>query len=282
MGKLLGLGLNTGMSVMELAKWSRRGERSGFDSIWLSEYPDYRDALPLMSIVALNTNRVKIATGIVNVYTKHPVYMAMAASTLDEISHGRLILGVGRGVKSLIEGELGINYGSPTDYVREYLTCLRRLLSGEAVTFRGRMVSMTNARLHYDPLRADIPILLAAMGPKTIRLARKYGNGMIMNSCSSVRLARFARRTIGRSLQGGGEPEVACSLWVSINEDMDKAYDSVRTSVGFLLSIPTFGELFLGKSGLPEDSLGDLRKPSAGTRRWEIRCGILPRQTPAR
>jgi len=267
-GKSIGLGLSTSMPVRDLAGWCKKGERLGFDSIWISEDPYFRDCLPLMAVAALNTQKVPIATSIVNLYTKHPVYMAMAAATVDEISEGRLILGVGRGVKSLIEGQLKIGYGSPLNYAREYLVCLRRLLAGETVTFEGKTIKMTGASLHFTPLRSHIPTLLAAMGPKTLELAGRYADGAILNSCTSVRHAREASELIRSSRRGRKNPELVCALWTSIDDDKGKAYGSVRTLVGFLLSIPTFGELFLEKSHLDAD-LGRLRREF----RWQEGVG---------
>ena len=256
----IGLGLSTAMPVRDLANWCRKGERYGFDSIWISEDPYFRDCLPLMAVAALNTRKVPVATSIVNLYTKHPVYMAMAAATIDEISGGRLILGVGRGLRSLIEGELRIGYGSPLRYAREYLVCLRRLLAGETVTFEGEMVKMTRATLHFAPPRRHIPTLLAAMGPKALELAGKYADGAILNSCTSVRHAEGASRLIRSSWRGRKkDPELVCALWTSMDDDKEKAYDGVRTLVGFLLSIPTFGELYLEESHLDAD-LAQLRR----------------------
>lgn len=244
------------MTVQDLARWCRRGENYGFDSIWISEDPYNRDCLPLMAVAALNTRKVPVATSIVNLYTKHPVYMAMAAATIDEISGGRLVLGVGRGVKSLIEGELKISYGSPLQYAREYLTCLRGLLAGETVSYEGKMVRMKGASLHFKPPRRHIPTLLAAMGPKGLDLAAEVADGTILNSCTSVRHAKVASEIIRSRARSA---EVVCALWTSVDEDIDRAYDSVRTLVGFLLSIPSFGELFLEKSRLHSD-LDGLRR----------------------
>ena len=248
------------MASQDLAKWSKRGERYGFDSIWLSEDPYFRDCLPQMVVTSLNTRRVRVATSIVNIYTKHPVYMAMAAATIDEISGGRLVLGLGRGVKSLVEGELNIQYGSPLIYTGEYLQCLRKLLAGEKVTFHGKMVKMKDSQLHFTPPRTRIPTLLAAMGPKTLRLASRYADGAILNSCTSVMHAKESSAVLRTGSRSRGKPELVCALWVCINDDKDKALESMRTSVGFLLSVPTFGEVILTKSRMPTDTLVQLRK----------------------
>jgi len=267
--KSIGLGLHTGMGARELIGWCKKGERAGFDSVWISEDPYFRDAFSLIGLAASATKKVSVATGIVNVYTRSPVYMAMAAATVDEVSRGRLILGVGRGVKSLIEDEMHIPYGSHIEHMEEYIQCTKKLLAGERVTYDGNEVKLTNAKLRFPPVRRKIPILLAAMGPKMIRLAFTQADGAILNSCTSVRHARYAAGILRSIRTGGTKKQLVCSLWASIDEDVQRAYESVRRSVGFLLSIPTFGEVFLRRSGLPLDLLPELREAF----RWEEKVG---------
>jgi len=267
--KSIGLGLHTGMGARELIGWCKKGERAGFDSVWISEDPYFRDAFSLIGLAASATKKVSVATGIVNVYTRSPVYMAMAAATVDEVSRGRLILGVGRGVKSLIEDEMHIAYGSHIEHMEEYIQCTKKLLAGERVTYDGNEVKLTNAKLRFPPVRRKIPILLAAMGPKMLRLAFTQADGAILNSCTSVRHARYAAGILRSIRTGGTKKQLVCSLWTSIDEDVQRAYESVRRSVGFLLSIPTFGEVFLRRSGLPLDLLPELREAF----RWEEKVG---------
>jgi len=257
------------MGARELIGWCKKGERAGFDSVWISEDPYFRDAFSLIGLAASATKKVSVATGIVNVYTRSPVYMAMAAATVDEVSRGRLILGVGRGVKSLIEDEMHIPYGSHIEHMEEYIQCTKKLLAGERVTYDGNEVKLTNAKLRFPPVRRKIPILLAAMGPKMLRLAFTQADGAILNSCTSVRHARYAAGILRSIRTGGTKKQLVCSLWASIDEDVQRAYESVRRSVGFLLSIPTFGEVFLRRSGLPLDLLPELREAF----RWEEKVG---------
>ena len=193
-----------------------------------------------------------------------------------------MVLGLGRGVRSLIEGELKIGYGSPLTYAEEYLACLRGLLAGESVTFDGKMIKMENAQIHFPLPRRRIPMLLAAMGPKTLRVAAKCADGAILNSCTSVRQARESSRVLHSSWRGHGKPELVCALWTVVSDDGQKAYDSVRTSVGFLLSIPTFGELFLKSSGLPSGFLDDLRREFHWEKGGGDPTGHLGKANPAR
>jgi 5,10-methylenetetrahydromethanopterin reductase len=264
-----GLGVHTGAKVSEIMKSVRGAEKMGFDLVSISEDPYHRDCLPIIALALSATKTIKVATGIINLYTKSPVYAAMAAGTLDEIGGGRLILGLGRGVKSLIEDELHIPYGSPLRYTREYLVCLRKLLEGKRVTYDGKQVKLTDAQLHFEPIRKHIPTLIAAMGEKTVALAAKYADGVMLNSCTSVKHARLARRVLDANWVRKTKPILTNSLWTSVDEDLDRAYDSVRTLVGFLLSIPTFGESFLVNSGLGSESLPELRRAF----RWDAEKG---------
>ncbi len=251
-----GLALHNGMEPSQITGLSKKAEKDGFDSIWISEDPYLRDIIPLATLMSSSTSNAGIGTGILNIYTRNPVYLAMAASTLDEISLGRLTLGVGRGVRSLVQNELHIRYGSYYDYSEDYLICLRKLLAGEETTYQGKEISITGARLRVFPAKHRIPILLAAIGPKMLELAGSLADGAILNSCSSVKHAKLASDLleVGRQkdLQKysqsdqtkGKKSKLAASLMVCIDDDPDKAYQSAKTSVGFILSIPGFGETY--------------------------------------
>src|SRR5207245_1945978 len=101
-----------------------------------------------------------------------------------------------------------ISYGSPLQYTKEYLVSLRKLLAGKKVTLEGEGVNMTNAQLHFVPLRSEIPILLAAMGPKMLNLAAEYGDGAMLNSCTSVKQAKHSAEIVSSSSRGSTKKEL--------------------------------------------------------------------------
>ncbi|MEM4417695.1 MAG: LLM class flavin-dependent oxidoreductase, partial [Nitrososphaerota archaeon] len=103
----LGLGVHTSSSVAEIVQLGLTSEEKGFDSVWLSEDPYFRDLFSIAAILGRSTKRIQICAGIANYYSRHPVYMAMTAATLGEICNNRFVLGLGRNVKSVIEGQLG-------------------------------------------------------------------------------------------------------------------------------------------------------------------------------
>ncbi|PSN83294.1 hypothetical protein B9Q01_05275 [Candidatus Marsarchaeota G1 archaeon OSP_D] len=260
--KNFGLGLTTAMEANQIIDLAKRAEQLGFDSLWISEDPYDRHSLALTSIITYITQKIKIATGILNVYTMNPVYMAMAVATLAEIGKERIVLGIGRGVRSLIEGDLHIPYGSPITYAKEYLITLKRLLAGKRVSYIGKEIKLSNSKLHFlsTNTKINIPILLAAMGPKMISLAAQYADGVILNSCTSIEHAIFARKIFYKKWKRKSEPIIACSLWTNVNDDFETALMQMKKRVGFLLSIPGFGEAFLKYSNLTDVDLSKLRK----------------------
>lgn len=255
------------MQAREIISQSKRAEKNGFDSLWISEDPYLRDAVPLATLMAISTKKAIVGTGILNIYTKHPVYLAMAAATLNEISSGRLCLGIGRGVRSLIGGELHIRYGSYFEYTKEYLVCLRKLLSGEEVTYAGKEIKITKAKLHTTDGHR-FPILLGAIGPKMLELAGCTVDGVLLNSCTSINHVKLASSAIevGRKKassypdsQNRENPLMAASLLLSIDDDKEKAYRNAKISVAFILSIPSFGESYSKINNLPTRLVEGLR-----------------------
>ena len=266
----IGLNLYNGMEAREIERLSEKAEKEGFGSVWISEDPYLRDIVPLVSLMAKSTTNARIGTSILNIYTKHPVYLAMAAATLDEISNGRLTLGIGRGVRSLIENELHIKYGSYHSYAEEYLICLRKLLNGEEVTYEGKQIKITRAKLRAFPKDHTIRTLLAAIGPKMLQLGGSLADGVILNSCSSVEHAKLAAGIVGTAWEKEDlRPEIAVCLTIAIDEDLSKAYKSARTSVAFILSIPGFGETYSKINNLPNSLIEELRRAF----RWDSNVG---------
>lgn len=261
----LGFAITTAASVNEILDLAVIAEEKGFESIWVSEDPYLRDLFPIVSLLGRVTKRVKICTGIANYYSKNPVYMAMTAATVDEICGGRFVLGLGRNLKSIIEGQLGITYGSPLRLLEEYIQVLKRLWMGEEVTFHGKMLNLNNAQLRFTPVRDNIPIYVAAMGPKTLRLVGKIADGVYLNGCSSPEYVRYAISQIklgadevGRNLNS---IDVACGIGISISdEDSVTAFEDSRKFIAFFLSILSFGELILNQNGHDRTILVPIRK----------------------
>jgi F420-dependent oxidoreductase-like protein len=151
----------------------------GYDSFWLPEVWAY-EVFPLLTEMALKTERIKLGTGIVNVFSRTPALMAMSAATVDEISGGRLILGIGTSGKNVVEGLHGRPFAKPLTQLRDVIRVVRALLAGKKLHEAGaKLNDYRPFELGVTPLRADIPIYVAALKQKSITGIGEMADGWI-------------------------------------------------------------------------------------------------------
>ena len=131
----------------------------GYDSFWVPEAWGY-ESFPVLTEMALATKRIKLGTGIVNVFSRSPGLIAMSAATVDEMSGGRFVLGIGTSGAKVIEGFHGRPFAKPLTLVRDVVRVVRTLLSGGKLSDAGaELASYRPFRLEMKPVRADLPIL---------------------------------------------------------------------------------------------------------------------------
>ena len=181
---------------IHLGHWERRphdvaglaaeAERAGFDSVWVSETWG-SDATVLLATIASRTERIGIGAGILQMPARTPAAAAMAAITLDHLSGGRLRLGLGVSGPQVAEGWHGVPFDHPIERTREYVEIVRGVLRREApVSSPGPAYRLPLAggvgkslKANVLPLRRDVPVYLAAMGPRNVRLAAEIADGWI-------------------------------------------------------------------------------------------------------
>jgi G6PDH family F420-dependent oxidoreductase len=173
----------------ELVKHAVLAEKYGFDGILISEHfhPWVADkgsagfTFSTLGAIAVSTKTIELITGVVTpLFRYHPAIIAQASATIDRLSKGRFTLGVGNG-ESINETPLGINfppYKERSERMIEALEIMKRLFSGEKLTYEGKYYKLKNAKL-YSPPVSDISILLAASGEKSISIANQYADGLI-------------------------------------------------------------------------------------------------------
>lgn len=248
MGKRLKLGLNIGYwgggPPAGAAEAFLEAERLGFDSVWCSEAYG-SDALTPLAWWGSRTERLRLGTAIVQMSARQPAATAMAAMTLDHLSGGRFILGLGASGPQVVEGWYGMPFEKPLARTREYVGILRDVWARqEPVTSDGSHYPLPlrerpgavgsgkplKASIH--PLRADIPVFLAAEGPKNVALAAELCDGWIAMLLSpherfyADALAEgFARAGVRRSAD---DFEVAAMVPFIVNNDVEAAVDVVR------------------------------------------------------
>ncbi|MER3445534.1 MAG: LLM class flavin-dependent oxidoreductase [Candidatus Dadabacteria bacterium] len=165
------------ISKSELIEVARLAEELGFHSIWVPEMWG-RDAFSLLAFIAIHTKRINLGTGIVSVFSRTPAIIAQTVATLDEISGGRMVLGLGTSGPIVIEDWHGIKFEKPLRRTREYIEIIRMILNGSRVDYTGEIFKLKNFRLQFTP-RKDIPIYIASIGPKNIRLTGELADGWI-------------------------------------------------------------------------------------------------------
>jgi alkanesulfonate monooxygenase SsuD/methylene tetrahydromethanopterin reductase-like flavin-dependent oxidoreductase (luciferase family) len=156
---------------------ARLADELGYDSFWIPEAWGY-EIFSLLAELALVTKRIKLGTGIVNVFSRTPGLIAMSAATVDEISGGRFILGIGTSGAKVIEGFHGRPFAKPLTQVRDVVRVVRTLLTGGKLSDAGaELQSYRPFRLEMKPVRADVPIYVAALKQKAIESIGECADG---------------------------------------------------------------------------------------------------------
>jgi len=161
-----------------LVELAQKADARGFDSIWKPEII-FSDAFVPCTAFALKTERIRIGSGVVGIYGRSPVVLAMSAAALAEISGNRLILGLGAQARSYVEKWHGLPYKKPVQRVRELVFVLRKLLSGEAVSYQGETLSLEQFQLGLMGPPPRVPIYVAAIGPRMAEAAGEVADGVI-------------------------------------------------------------------------------------------------------
>jgi len=215
-------------------------ERLGYDSVWTAEAYG-SDAISLLSWLGARTTKIKLGTGILQISARTPACVAMTATTIDHLSGGRLILGVGVSGPQVVEGWYGQSFPKPMGRTREFITLLRTMLKREGpVTFNGEHYQLPYAggsgmgkplKLITKPLRANIPIYLAAEGPKNIAMATEIADGWLPLYYSPYRPEVYAESLKG--MKPGFE--IACPVTVNVHDDLEQALVPVKYMLAFYI-----------------------------------------------
>ncbi len=152
-------------------------DTAGFHSAWFPEII-FSDAFTPMTVLATETDNLMLGTGIVGPWSRSPVVMAMTLSTLSHLCPGRIILGLGTQARPYVENWHGRHYERPLRAMREYITILKGLLSGELFTYEGEIFQVKDFQLKIPP-EHPVPIYMAAIGPKMIELSGEIADGLI-------------------------------------------------------------------------------------------------------
>jgi F420-dependent oxidoreductase-like protein len=215
-------------------------EDLGYDSVWTAEAYG-SDCVSTLCWFGARTKRIKLGTGIMQIAARTPACVAMTAATIDHLSGGRLILGLGVSGPQVVEGWYGQPFPRPIGRMREYVSLVRQMLRREEpVTFDGEHYQLPlkggsglgkPLKLIMHPLRREIPIYIAAEGPKNVELATEIADGWLPLFMSPYRTEMY--RDVLPRLRAGFD--VACPVTVVVNDDLEQAMMPVKYAIAFYI-----------------------------------------------
>jgi 5,10-methylenetetrahydromethanopterin reductase len=202
-------------SVGRLAELAKLAEDLGYSRVWVpDEGLASRDVFVTMAAMASATKTIKIGTGIVNPYSRHPALIASAIAAIDELSGGRAFLGYGAGGSLTLE-PLGIARSKPLSHVRNAIEASRRLLNGETVDMQSDTLTLNRAQL--CTFRSDIEIWFAGRGPKMLKQAGEIADGVLLEFLHKPSLGEYVAQVREGAAIGGRHPKLCYSTMVITN-----------------------------------------------------------------
>ena len=235
--------------ISDIALLAGRAEDAGFDSVWATEL--YRTSFQQLAAAAQCTSRVKLGTAVALAFVRSPLVTSLTALDLDEISNGRLILGLGTGALRTNEMWHGITHGKPVTRIREYIETIRLIIgkvhSGAPVEFQGEYYKI-NTRGYKRPfkqVRGEIPIYLAGVGSRMCQAAGETADGYLGHVVCSL---RYLREVVAKSLKAGldksrrnpGEFRTASIITCAISDDRKRAMRAARATIAFYATVRTY------------------------------------------
>jgi probable F420-dependent oxidoreductase len=267
----IGTFVSPGRSLDGGAERARLADRLGFDSIYTTHIAG-RDPFTVLAAFAHATERVRLGTGVTSIFARTPVAMAQVAATLDELSGGRMVLGLGVSHRVTVEHWFGGKITKPVTQMREYVASVRAILGGEPPP-DGEFFSTRFQFMGYQA-RAELPIYVAALSSNMLRLAGEIGDGVMLWLCAPgyvrdvvVPAIREGRERAGKPLDGF---DVVAAVPAALTDDRDAALAAMRGELVTYCSLPFYSEM-LKRSGFGDEiaafddamAAGDLERAKA-------------------
>lgn len=259
----IGVTMPTRTAPLEkVPEYARLADEAGFDSVW--SYELYRNPFAMLCTSALTTSRATLGTGLAAAFPRSPFELANAAADVDELSNGRMLLGLGIGVPEFLEAFHSTDAKRAVGRVREYIDVLRLswtyLHAGEAEAYEGEHYRFTPPPLNpwgvRTVARPRIPIYLAAMRPQLLALTGQKADGWV----GYLATPRFVEERVIPGIAVGAEKagrdvadiDLACEVICSVSPDRDVAMRRARIHVGFYVAHPV-SDVVVQLHGLEEE-----------------------------
>ena len=226
------------ITVKQVVNYCKLAESKDIDFAWITNHYNNRHCYPTLAAIAMNTDTLKMGPGIMNTFTDTPAAIASFMATLNEISDGRAVLGIGPGDLSTLP-KLAIKGEKPVARLKEGVIQIRKLLDGEEVKKTGEFeffdydgAKLTGVQL---PGKKGIPVYIGAQGPKMLALAGEIGDGSLINASNpkdfeiAIPIIKAAQEAAGRK-----KHDVGAYTAISVDQDVKKARNAAKIVAAFI------------------------------------------------
>jgi 5,10-methylenetetrahydromethanopterin reductase len=231
----LGIAFSGGANPSEIVDCVKLAEALGYESAWVAEGHG-GDQFAILAACAAQTSKIQLGTSITSVFVRTVPTIAMAAATVDAISHGRFSLGLGSSHRVQVEPEHGVPYGKPLTRVRESVAVIRGLLRDGRITYAGETVHIEGFDLWFTPFRPEIPIYLSAVFPKMMALCGEIADGVILTRSTLATSARVREQLAEGAMRARRDPNaivVTSLLPTAVGATRKEALDTLRPGLAF-------------------------------------------------
>jgi alkanesulfonate monooxygenase SsuD/methylene tetrahydromethanopterin reductase-like flavin-dependent oxidoreductase (luciferase family) len=249
----LGTFISPGKSIETALQRVERAESLGYESAYVTHIAA-RDSLTVLAAYAMRTERLKLGTGVLPMYSRTPVATAQAAATIDELSGGRMVLGLGVAHRITVENWFGNTIDKPVSEMREYASAVRAMFRGEDPP-QGQKFRTHFRFMGFDP-RSDIPIYIAGLSPAMLRLAGEIGDGVMLWLCNPEYIREVVvpevirgREKAGKSLEGF---DIVAAVPAAVTDDPDGARSMLRGELLTYFTLP-FYRTMIERSGFGDE-----------------------------
>lgn len=215
-------------------------EEAGFAAAWCNHFSRHMDSLTMLAAAACATSRIELGVGVIPTYPRHPVAMAQAAVTVQELASGRLVLGVGVSHRVVIEAMHGLDYSSQLGHLREYLSILNALFNDGYCSFKGEHYQV-RAVIQFPGTR-PVPVVVGAVGPAMCRLGGELSDGV--NTWMAG--PRYIERVVapmaseGAEASGRSSPRIVAGIPVTLDANRDRAREVAASTFAMYGMLPNY------------------------------------------
>ena len=236
------------LSVNDVMACSEILSKTNVDTVWIPETWGMEN-FSMLSAISSKTSTQKIGSSIINIYSRSPSTIAMGAATVDTLSGGRLVLGLGTSSLPIVETFHGYKFQKPLQRMREYVEIIKLALTGKQINYKGEIFNLKNFTLLINPKRNHIPIYLAAVNEKMVNLAWEIGDGVIFY----LRPLNEMKETIAK-MQSIKKIDVSCQIITCVSENSDIAVQRAKKTIAFYVSVGKVYRDFLINNGFRKES----------------------------